>query len=431
MSIAASLLILAVSVALLMGVIVVISATGRRFGWQPEVSRKSVHVAIGLYAMLLPVLFDQSWPVVALLLIALALMAWLRLPSIRTGLGATIHAVERQSAGDIWLALAIGFIFLRSGGEYIYYGLPLAIITLSDTAAALTGSNYGRSRFVVEDGVKSWEGVVAFFMVSVIVAMTMLLLLTDAPRLNVVLLALAIAAFGAAVEAVSWRGLDNLFVPVCIHFFLKGLLLAPPLTLVGMAVLFFASVIIVALIARHVGLSVHASRAFVIAIFLFLGVAGPYGAIAPIAAVAAHLLARRRRCASDHRDLDFIATLCAVGLIWFFIGESIGINALCLFSLGTLAMTLGLLLVAIGPRLLWSLMATVAVGLAYLGMLRLAPGYSLWVRELPGVAALALGLVLIAVLLRKAWFDRWRAPRLALLANVVPLSAYLLQTGMR
>lgn len=432
MSVAAALLLLATSVALLMGAIVTIRFVGTRFSWVPEVSRKAVHVAIGVYAMLLPVLFDRAWPVVALLLIALALMAWLRLPHVRTtGLGATIHAVERRSAGDIWLALAIGFIFLRSGREYIYYGLPLAIITLSDTAAALTGSSYGRRRFTVEDGVKSWEGVIAFFMVSLIVAMIMLLLLTDAPRLNVILLALAIAAFGAVVEALSWRGLDNLFVPVCVHFFLKGLLFAPPLTLVAVAALFLAAVIGVALVARHMGWSVHASRAFLVAIFLFLGVGGVYGAAVSAIAMAAHLVARRRPCASEHRDLDFIATLCAVGLIWFFIGESIGASALTLFSLGVIGLALGLLLVGTPARTVAMLGITLAAGLAYLALLRLAPDYATWVRHLPALVIGSFGLVLIVVAARRRWFDRWRAPRLALLANLVPVSAYLLQAGLR
>ena len=172
MSIALDLALLAGSVALLMGVIAAVRYAGERFGWHAEVSRKTIHVAIGLYAMAQPLLFDTRLPVVVLLLIALALMGWLRMPQVRTsGLGKAIHAVERRSLGDIWLALAIGFVFLQSEGEYIFYALPLAIITLSDTAAALTGSAYGRSRFAVEDGVKSWEGVVAFFMVSVIVAM--------------------------------------------------------------------------------------------------------------------------------------------------------------------------------------------------------------------------------------------------------------------
>ncbi|MFO6430643.1 hypothetical protein ACLBKT_11205 [Erythrobacter sp. W302b] len=432
MSIALDLVLLAGSVALLMGVIAAVRYAGERFGWHAEVSRKTIHVAIGLYAMALPLLFDTRLPVVVLLLIALALMGWLRLPQVRTtGLGKAIHAVERRSLGDIWLALAIGFVFLQSEGEYIFYALPLAIITLSDTAAALTGSAYGRSRFAVEDGVKSWEGVVAFFMVSVIVAMAMLLLLTDAPRLNVVVLAFAIAAFGAIVEAVSWRGLDNLFVPICLQFFIKGYLFAEPMALALIALQFGVAVIAVAVIARRLALSVHASRAFVIAIFLFLGAGGPYGAVVPMFAIAAHLIARRRPCASPHRDLDFIATLCGAGLIWFFVGETIGPSALSFYNLGMAGMALGLLVVATGGRIAAGAMLTLAVGAGYLALLSLAPGHALHSPYLPWVAAASLLLVAALVLARTPWFDRWRAPRLGAVANLVPFAAYLATLGMQ
>jgi dolichol kinase len=430
--IALDLALLAGSVALLMGVIAAVRYAGERFGWHAEVSRKTIHVAIGLYAMALPLLFDTRLPVVLLLLIALALMGWLRLPQVRTsGLGKAIHAVERRSLGDIWLALAIGFVFLQSEGEYIFYALPLAIITLSDSAAALTGSAYGRSRFAVEDGVKSWEGVVAFFMVSVIVAMAMLLLLTDAPRLNVVVLAFAIAAFGAIVEAVSWRGLDNLFVPICLQFFIKGYLFAEPMALALIALQFGVAVIAVAVIARRLALSVHASRAFVIAIFLFLGAGGPYGAVVPMFAIAAHLVARRRPCASPHRDLDFIATLCGAGLIWFFVGETIGPSALSFYNLGMAGMTLGLLVVATGGQVAAGAVLTIAVGAGYIALLSLAPGHALHSPYLPWVAAASLLLVTALALTRTPWFDRWRAPRLGAVANLVPFAAYLATLGMQ
>ena len=94
------------------------------------------------------------------------------------------------------------------------------MLTLSDAAAALIGTRYGRKLFAVEAGTKSLEGVAMFFLVTWIVAMVLLLLMTDIGRVNVVLLSLAVAAFGALVEADSWRGFDNLFVPVGIHLFL-------------------------------------------------------------------------------------------------------------------------------------------------------------------------------------------------------------------
>ena len=196
-----------VAVAALLGGIALIRTAGTRLGWSGEVQRKGVHVMVGLFAMTLPALFPGRWPVVLLVLLALGVMLAMRLSGGLLGrAGAAIHSVERRSFGDIWLAVAIGFLFLRSEGHYILYGLPLAIITLSDAAAALTGSAYGHRRFPTEDGVKSWEGVTAFIMVGWVAAMAMLLLFSDAPRGNVIVLGLVITGFGAMVEAVSWRG---------------------------------------------------------------------------------------------------------------------------------------------------------------------------------------------------------------------------------
>ena len=52
----------------------------------------------------------------------------------------------------------------------------------------MIGTRYGRKQFAVEAGTKSLEGVAMFFLVTWIVAMVLLLLMTDIGRINVVLL---------------------------------------------------------------------------------------------------------------------------------------------------------------------------------------------------------------------------------------------------
>lgn len=429
MSLALELLILAGSVGGLLAMIALVRHFGRRLGWSAEVQRKSVHVGIGLYALALPLLFERKWPVVALILIALALMLVLRGAASRTsGLGAAIHSVERKSWGDIWLALAIGFVFIRAGDSYILYALPIGVIALSDAAAALTGSSYGRRRFTIENGLKSWEGVVAFFAVTWILAMVMLLLLTEVPRPNVVVLGLVIAGFGAAVEAVSWRGLDNLFVPVCIHFFLTGYLEADPRALALITAAFFAAILAVVLLTPRLGLGAHASRAFVIAIFFFLGVSGIYGTILPLLVMGLHLAARRRSpCRSAHGDLDFIATLCAVGLIWFFIGETAGRSAINLYNLTLDGLLLGYATIALGYDRRWIVPLFAASAALYLALVEIGPAYGRWVAHLPWIAAASLALVSLALLIRRGWTERYRGPRLAAVAAAVPLGAYFAQ----
>lgn len=431
-SVALALLILAGSVAALVGVIAFIRHLGTRFGWTGEVMRKGVHVAVGLYALALPFLFDARWPVVLLIIVAIALMLWFRRPASRaTGLGAAIHSVERRSWGDILLALAIGFVFLRAGDAYILYALPIAIVALSDAAAALTGTSYGRRRFAIEDGVKSWEGVIAFFAVTWILAMVMLLLITDVPRINVVMLSLAIALFGATVEAVSWRGLDNLFVPVCVHLFLMGYLRAPPETLAILAVAFFGAILLIVLLAPRLGLSGHASRAFVIAIFLFLGVSGPYGTVFPAMIMLAHLAARKARpCRSEHADLDFIAMLGGAALVWLIVGETMGPTAINLYNMSLAGVLLAYVLMALGLDRRFVLAGYVAVLSAYIFLISIGPSGARWAIGLPETAAASLALVLAATMARTGWFDRWRAPRVAAVASVIPMTAYLTQTVM-
>ena len=228
-----------VSLIVLAAVMTGVSWLGSRFSWRPELARKGVHVATGTYATFLPFMFGEVWPVLLLIGMAATAMLVLRLPHLaNAGLGSTLHGVARQSYGELLLAAAIGVVFALSIGNPVLYVLPMAVLTLSDAAAALVGTRYGRKFFEVEAGTKSAEGVAAFFLVTWIVAMVVLLLLSDVGRGNVILLSVIIAAFGAMVEADSWHGLDNLFVPVGIYLFLAGHIATPPQDLLVLAATF-------------------------------------------------------------------------------------------------------------------------------------------------------------------------------------------------
>lgn len=429
MSAALPLLLVVGSVALLVAAMAAIRAIGQRRGWSAEVQRKCVHVLIGLFAMTLPALFAERWMVVALVLLAFAAMVLLRVSKGLLGrAGAAIHSVERRSFGDIWLALSVGFLFLHAEGSYVLYGLPLAIVTLSDAAAALTGSAYGRRRFAAHEGAKSWEGVIAFAMVGSIVAMSMLLLFSDVPRGNVILLAFVIATFGAMVEAVSWRGLDNLFVPLAIHFFLLGYMDSQPETLALLATIVFATSAAAPFLARCLRLEAHVARAYVVAVFVLLGVGELDGAVFPVTAIACYLMGRGAlRDPSPRPDLDFLGTLCGTALVWYFTGETAGRTAIHFYNTAMAGFALGYAVLALAATgrswaaplvtlaLYGALLALAESGLVYTA----APPHAF---ALIGAASLAL--VAAAAFFAPHLFRTWRAPRLAALASVVPLAGY-------
>jgi phytol kinase len=419
-------LLVAASVAGLLAVTAAVRAVGARLGWSAELRRKCVHIATGCFAMALPLIFRERWPVVLLVLAAIGAMLWMRLPGQRqSGLGSTLHSVERKSWGDLLLALTIGFLFLRSSGSEVLYVLPLAVITLSDSAAALAGTLYGRAIFRVENGVKSGEGVAVFFVVTWLVSIVILLLLTDVDRPNVVLLGLAIAAFGALVEADSWNGLDNAFVPIGIHIFLREHLTASALDIFLLAAAFLATVVAFSRLGPRFGLTGHAARGYSIVVFILASFSGWLAASLPLVALFAHLFARERRpCRSRFPDLDMLAAFVGLACAWLFIGESTGPSAIHFFILTYAGVILIYVILALGSTPMIGALSSVALLTLYALVMGATATASRWHGSMTATAAISFAICAFAVCWRAEKFDRWRAPRVALVAAFVPILAY-------
>jgi len=298
--------------AVIAGVLVlmlVVRVVAGRFGISAEGKRKLIHVATGLASLSFPFLFDNPLPVLVLMSLAIGVMLVLRLPQ-AAALGAVLHDVKRPSWGEVYLALAIVIVFFHAHGDPVLYVLPMLVITLSDTASALVGTSYGRRRFAVEEGTKSWEGVVAFFVVTWLVAMVTLLLLSDAPRLNVIILSLLIAAFCALVEADSWQGLDNLFVPVGAHLLLVQHIGSDPPALIAAGMVFLAFLGLMRIFGTSLGVTQRAARGYAILLFLVISSVSLHNAVLPVLAILAQLVARTiRPGASQRPDLNLLAVL--------------------------------------------------------------------------------------------------------------------------
>jgi phytol kinase len=414
------------SAAALLVIMATVKVLGARYAWSAELQRKSVHMATGAYALVLPFLFTEFWPVGLLIALVGTIMLVLRLPRFaHSPLGATLHGVERKSYGELLLAVSVGFIFYFSLGKPVLYILPIAVLTLSDAAAALIGTRYGRRHFAVEAGTKSIEGVAMFFMVTWIVAMVTLLIMTDVGRINVVLLSFVIAAFGALVEADSWRGFDNLFVPVGLHLFLANHLQTNPIGLLLIAALFLAILMAVLTLAPLIGVSQHAARAYTVLFFLICAVTAPYNALLPLAAVLAHVAARQSRpCKSTYPDLDFLVVATGAALFWLFIGEYTARNAIDVYNLTFAGTAVGYVALAAGQRFVLSVAAAAALFMAALGIAWLDGDRGQWHGSLAPWVAVSLVLCLLVPILWPIVFDRYRGPRMLGVALLVPLCLF-------
>jgi phytol kinase len=190
---------------------------GLRNRVHPELLRKCLHVGMGLITLSFPWLFADRWPVVVLGVLASVLMLVIRQSAvIRSRIGGVVDGVERQekSLGEVYFPVAVAGLFYLAHGDPVAYCVPLLLLALGDAVAALIGVRYGRLYFTTDDGRKSWEGSIAFFVVAFLSVHIPLLLSSDATRLQSLLIGLIMGLLVMLLEAIAWRGLDNLFIPL-------------------------------------------------------------------------------------------------------------------------------------------------------------------------------------------------------------------------
>jgi phytol kinase len=422
-TVAQNLAIVVGSIAAILALMFLVRRLAQHFELSPEMQRKIVHIMTGLYALTLPYLFKDLWPVFLLAALSIATMLILRLGRFaKEGLSTVLHAVKRPSHGEIYLSLSVALLFFRSQGEPVLYVLPILILTLSDAAAALVGSTYGRKRYLIADGVKSLEGTFACFIVTWLVAMITLMLMTEIAEINVIVLSFLIAAFATLIEADSWRGLDNLFVPIGVHLLLATHLSSDPATLLLLAGLFIAATGSILAAAPYLKLTPHAARVIIALIFLISTYSTVVTAILPVLAVAAHVFAQAQRPGEgDFPDLDFLATAALVSLAWLFVGEMSERTTVSFYGL-----TFGLVAAALFALTLdhaWRFFLFPAT-LAFI--------YWVTSREIPEpiswpAIAISVGFVMAVALFARPQFDRQRAVKIFTLGLIAPLILFIVR----
>jgi phytol kinase len=203
----------AVSVAFIL-LVGTLAAWGRSHRADPEIIRKGLHVGMGLACLALPWLFDRLWPVAALAAAfagGLALRDWC--PTVRRTLGPTLDGVRRSSKGEVLFPIAVALVFMGAGADPLAFLIPILILALADSAAALVGRRFGASRYGGPNA-KSVQGSVAFFSIALGCTGVPLCIYSELRLSQIVLISFSVALLATLAEAVSRHGLDNLTVPL-------------------------------------------------------------------------------------------------------------------------------------------------------------------------------------------------------------------------
>jgi phytol kinase len=348
-------------------------------GPHPEVVRKLMHVGMGLTVLALPWLFDSAWSVLVLIALALVLLAAVRLVSgLRSKLGSVLGGVARKSLGEFYFGVSVAALFILSRGQpyaNILYCVPILVLTLADAVAALIGVSYGYLKYETVDGTKSAEGSTAFFLAAFFSVHVPLLLATDMGRAETLLIALIVGFLIMLFEAIAWRGLDNLFIPLVCFLVLK-IYLGPPALEVWALV-----TRLVVLLALFLFLLVWRSQATLDASGLLAGALVGYLAWAlgdwrwllfPLVLFFTYTLLSPRTPYNSRRihNVHGVMSVCGAGLAWLFLARTFNQPGLLLPY--TIAFAANLAIIGLArlrydyPRLATPTLLTICIAQAWL-----------------------------------------------------------------
>lgn len=197
----------------------------RRVGGYPQdFTRKVVHIGAGMWVLGVLALFDH-WYIGIIPFATFIVLNWIfyRLR--------VLEAVDspNSSPGTVYFAISVTILFVllwRPDGPLDRAPLAVAgvmAMTWGDALAAVVGKRWGRRRYRVFSGYRSYEGSATMFVASATAIALTLLLLPGSPLspaavvlpVGAALLgALATAAIATLAEGISPAGTDNLSVPL-------------------------------------------------------------------------------------------------------------------------------------------------------------------------------------------------------------------------
>ena len=188
-----------------------------KLNWTPELSRKFVHVLVGLFALMSPFLFVSNGPPVALAIIFIVV----NLVAIKSKKFEGMHATKRKSYGTVYFPLAYLILCLFWWERQITFQIALLLLTFADTAAAIVGEGVRKPEsYRPWHDQKTIQGTIVMALTSALLTglgTTLFRSLAGMEPLELQLLvplSLFVAAMATIAEAVSDSGSDNLSIPI-------------------------------------------------------------------------------------------------------------------------------------------------------------------------------------------------------------------------
>jgi phytol kinase len=198
----------------------------RRLGLKGEITRKFAHFTATLSTITFPYLFNDHWYV---LIMAFAFFILLFASRHRTYLK-SIHDIQRISIGSYLLPVSIYLTFLVAHlleNKFLFI-LPMLVLAVCDPVAGIMGINLQQYNLKIKlfgyELQKTWLGSISFFISCFVISIIALYFNQEQISLRIFMIALAVALVSTVTEMLSWKGSDNLFIPLSVLLVLVILL---------------------------------------------------------------------------------------------------------------------------------------------------------------------------------------------------------------
>ena len=179
------------------------------FHGSTAVTRKFVHVSVGMWIVGTALLFTNRWIAV----IPPLTFILINYVSYRMDIFKAISTKDKRNLGTVYFPISFSLIILIFWSKLPVVVGGLMPMTWGDALAAVIGQRWGKHRFTVLGSTKSWEGSAAMAVasfVSVFITLAAYKVALGAAALD----ALIVAAAATVVELLTPLGLDNLTVPL-------------------------------------------------------------------------------------------------------------------------------------------------------------------------------------------------------------------------
>ena len=190
----------------------------RRLGFKGEITRKFAHFTATLSTIIFPYIFEDHWYV-----LALAVFFFIILYFSKKGTHLkSINDISRKSAGSYLLPVAIylSFLIAYHMGHRFYFILPVLVLAICDPVAGILGLNIQQFNHKISifgyQFQKTTLGSSSFFISCFLISLIALYYHRMVFDAKTFWLAFSIALIGTLVELISWRGTDNLFIPMSV-----------------------------------------------------------------------------------------------------------------------------------------------------------------------------------------------------------------------